>query len=56
MLAGYAGKIGWVDLTQETTRVDDLEESVARKYLGGKALGAYLLLRHLRPKTDPYDP
>lgn len=56
MLAGYAGKIGWVDLTQGTTRVDDLEESIARKYLGGKALGAYLLLRHLRLKTDPYDP
>jgi aldehyde:ferredoxin oxidoreductase len=56
MLSGYAGKIGRVDLTQGTIRVDDLEESVARKYLGGKALGAYLLLRHLRPKTDPYDP
>ncbi len=56
MLTGYAGKIGRVDLSQGTTRVDDLEESVARKYLGGKAMGAYLLLRHLRPKTDPYDP
>ena len=56
MLSGYAGKIGWVDLTQGTTRVEDLEKSLARKYLGGKAMGAYLLSRHLRPKTDPYDP
>ena len=55
-LSGYAGKIGWIDLTQRTTRVDGLEESLARKYLGGKALGAYLLHRHLRPGTDPYDP
>jgi aldehyde:ferredoxin oxidoreductase len=56
MLSGYAGKIGWVDLSRGTTRADDLEPNAARKYLGGKALGAYLLLRHLRPKTDPYDP
>ena len=56
MLSGYAGKIGWIDLTDGTIRVDELEERVARKYLGGKALGAYLLLRHLQPKTDPYDP
>ena len=56
MLSGYAGKMGWIDLTRDTTRVDDLEESLARKYLGGKAMGAYLLLRHLQPQTDQYDP
>ncbi len=56
MLSGYAGKMGWIDLTQGTARVSDLEPGLAKKYLGGKALGAYLLLRHLQPKTDPYDP
>ena len=56
MLTGYAGKIGWVDLTEGTARIDDLDEGMARKYLGGKAMGAYLLLRHLPPKTPPYDP
>jgi aldehyde:ferredoxin oxidoreductase len=56
MLPGYAGKIGWVDLTQETIRVDDLEESVARKYLGGKGLGAYFLYSHIKPNIDAYDP
>jgi aldehyde:ferredoxin oxidoreductase len=56
MLAGYAGKIGWVDLAEGTTRIDDLDEDMARKYIGGKAMGAYLLLRHLPPKTPPYDP
>jgi aldehyde:ferredoxin oxidoreductase len=56
MLAGYAGKIGWVDLTEGTTRIDDLDEGMARRYIGGKAMGAYLLLRHLPPKTPPYDP
>lgn len=56
MLAGYAGKIGWVDLTEGKTSVEDLDEKVARKYLGGKGLGAYLLYNHLKPETDPYDP
>jgi aldehyde:ferredoxin oxidoreductase len=41
MLAGYAGKIGWVDLTEGTTRIDDLDEGMARRYIGGKAMGAY---------------
>jgi aldehyde:ferredoxin oxidoreductase len=56
MLSGYAGKIGWVDLSEGTTYMEDLEENLARKYMGGKALGAYLLLRHLKPHTDPYNP
>ena len=56
MLTGYAGKIGWVDLSEGTTRIDELDGDMARKYLGGKAMGAYMLLRHLPPKTPPYDP
>lgn len=56
MLSGYAGKIGWIDLSKGTVKVQDLEEDIARKYLGGKGLGAYLLYRHLKPNTDPLDP
>ena len=56
MLSGYAGKVGWVDLNRRTTRVEDLDESTAGNYLGGKALGAYLLYSHLKPNIDPYDP
>ncbi|MBW2030018.1 MAG: aldehyde ferredoxin oxidoreductase family protein [Deltaproteobacteria bacterium] len=56
MVAAYAGKIGWVDLTEGKTSVQDLGEKVARKYLGGKGLGACLLYSHLKPQTDPYDP
>jgi len=56
MLSGYAGKIGWVNLTEETVNVKDLEEEIARKYLGGKGLGAYLLYNNLSPNTDPYAP
>ena len=53
---GYAGKIGWVDLTEGKVRVEDLEEKIARKYLGGKGLGAYILYNYLKPHTDPFDP
>jgi len=52
---GYTGKIGWVDLTSGEVRAEKLTEEVARKYLGGKGLGAYLLYRNLSPHTDPYD-
>ncbi len=56
MLKGYAGRIAWMDLTNGAVRVQELEEALAKKYLGGKGLGAYLLYSHLRPHTDPYDP
>ena len=56
MLHGYAGKIGWVNLTTGEIRDEELKEDIARKYVGGKGLGAYLLYKHLKPHTDPYDP
>ncbi len=56
MLAGYAGKIAWVDLAKGTGEALELKEGIAKKYLGGKGLGAYLLYRHLKPHIDPYDP
>jgi aldehyde:ferredoxin oxidoreductase len=56
MLSGYAGSIAWVDLTGGSVRVDELGEGIARKYLGGKGLGAYLLYRSLNPHIHPYDP
>ena len=46
MAFGTTGRILWVDLTQGTTYVETLDEATYRLYPGGKALGAYLLLRH----------
>jgi aldehyde:ferredoxin oxidoreductase len=56
MLRGYAGKILWINLTSGKIRVERLEEKIARKYLGGKGLGAYLLYSCLDADTPPYDP
>ncbi|UCE82374.1 MAG: aldehyde:ferredoxin oxidoreductase, partial [Deltaproteobacteria bacterium] len=55
MLSGYAGKIAWIDLTGKEFKVQALEQDAARKHLGGKGLGAYLLYRNQRPRTNPYD-
>ncbi|HSH71197.1 MAG TPA: aldehyde ferredoxin oxidoreductase family protein, partial [Deferrisomatales bacterium] len=56
MQPGHVGRIGWIDLTRGTTRVETLPEETTRKFLGGKALGAHLLYQHLKPRTDPYAP
>ncbi|MFC1787504.1 aldehyde ferredoxin oxidoreductase C-terminal domain-containing protein [Halobacteriota archaeon] len=42
---GAWGRILTVDLTQETTGVLELEEDIYKRYLGGQALGAYLMFR-----------
>jgi aldehyde:ferredoxin oxidoreductase len=55
-MEGYTGKIAWIDLTKGSVKVEELEEALARKYLGGKGLGAYLLYQNLSPNTHPYDP
>jgi aldehyde:ferredoxin oxidoreductase len=55
-MEGYAGKIARIDLTGGSIKVEELEEAVAREYLGGKGLGAYYLCRNQRPNIDPYDP
>lgn len=56
MLYGYAGKIGLVDLSESKISVQALNPEIAKKYLGGKSLGAYLLLQHLSSNVEPYAP
>jgi aldehyde:ferredoxin oxidoreductase len=56
MLKSYAGKIAWIDLSNNAIRIEALDDQIARKYLGGKGLGAYLLYKYLPAKTDPLDP
>lgn len=53
---GYTGKILWVDLTSKVSEILELSEDILRKFLVGKGLGAYLLYKNLKPKTDPYSP
>ena len=45
-----------VDLTSEKTRVDLLEPSVSRRFIGGRGVGAYLLYKRVPRGTDPLSP
>ena len=56
MPQGFTGKILRVDLTERTSCVEELEETILRRYLGGGLLGAYYLLRETPKGLDPYDP
>lgn len=56
MPASYSGKILHVDLTEEKTWVETLDESIYRRYLGGGALASYFMLRDMKPGIDPLGP
>ncbi len=55
-MKGYGGRLLFVDVTTGTSRVVPLEESLARALLGGNGLAVRLLLDHVPPGTDPFDP
>jgi aldehyde:ferredoxin oxidoreductase len=56
MAPGITAKLLHVDLTSQTTRVEEVPEITVRKYLGGGALAAHILLRELPPGVDPLGP
>ncbi|MFH2132514.1 MAG: aldehyde ferredoxin oxidoreductase family protein [bacterium] len=53
---GYNGKILHVKLTQATWEIEEPDTAWYRTYVGGSALAAYYLLKHLKPGTDPLSP
>ncbi|MFO8091425.1 MAG: aldehyde ferredoxin oxidoreductase family protein [Desulfatiglandaceae bacterium] len=53
---GYNGKILHVNLTDSSWNVEEPTESWYRTYVGGSALSAYYLLKHLKPGGDPLSP
>jgi len=55
-LNGYAGRVLHVDLTTGKTKVEPLNEELARKYIGGIGLGIRLLIDHSKPGVDPFSP
>ena len=56
MASGITARLLHVDLTNRTTRVEELPEVTVRKYLGGGALAAHILLRELKPGVEPLGP
>ena len=55
-MAGTTAKLLHVDLTTRQTRSEELPEPIVRKYFGGGALAAYLLLRDMPAGVDPLGP
>ncbi|MFC1898757.1 aldehyde ferredoxin oxidoreductase family protein [Chloroflexota bacterium] len=53
---GYAGKILRADLSKNTTSVEELDEKLCRKYLGGAGFIAHYLYKELKPGVDPLGP
>jgi len=53
---GYHGKILIVDLTEQRSWWESLEEDVLRGFIGGTGLGAYLLYTYCPPGVEPLDP
>jgi len=50
---GYHGKILHVNLNDSSYEIEEPSENFYRTYVGGGGIGAYYLLRGLKPGTDP---
>ena len=55
-LYGYHGVIALVDLAARRVQRIEIEEDIARKYIGGSGIGTYLLVKYGLPAMDPLDP
>ena len=53
---GYAGKILRVNLSTNTTSVEEIDEEFCRKYIGGAGFVAYYLYKELKAGIDPLGP
>jgi aldehyde:ferredoxin oxidoreductase len=53
MARGYMGKILWVDLSRKLVREEELDESLARQFIGGYGLGARILFDAMKAGVDP---
>ncbi|MCD6102132.1 MAG: aldehyde ferredoxin oxidoreductase, partial [Candidatus Cloacimonetes bacterium] len=53
---GWMGKIIKVDLSTRKQETIAIEESLRRKYLGGRGLGVKLYTQICLPFTDPFSP
>jgi len=56
-VGGYMGQILRVNLTEGKVSKEPLPpENVLRKWIGGRGLGVYLMLKEVNPKVDPLSP
>ena len=53
MTGGYAGKIGFIDLTTGEIKTEILDEGLARDFIGGHGIGARVLFERQKKGVDP---
>jgi len=53
---GYNGKILRVNLTARTVKVEALDETKARKYIGGRGFGTKMMMDEVDPSVDALSP
>jgi len=56
MTTSYNGKILRINLSDKTSKVEDLDLAKAKKYIGGRGLGTKLYMDEVDPKIDPLSP
>ena len=56
MAGGYAGKIGFVNLSSGEIRQQELDEKLARDFIGGHGLGARVLFGNQKGHVDALGP
>ncbi|MCD6419107.1 MAG: aldehyde ferredoxin oxidoreductase family protein [Synergistetes bacterium] len=56
MLSGYMGKILRVNLTERSVKVEELNEEIAKGFIGARGLAEKILYDEVDPKTDPLSP
>lgn len=50
------GRFLYVDLNRELVREKRFKEDIVKSFIGGKGIGAYILYKELKSKTDPLSP
>lgn len=53
---GWTGKILNVNLTNGNLNIEDLNPSLAEKYIGGRGYASKIIFDQVPPKTNPLDP
>jgi len=56
MAGGYVGKIGFINLSNGEMREQELDDSLARDFIGGHGLGARILFEMQKGGVDPLGP
>jgi len=55
-LNAYTGKILYIDLKTGRRKIDSFDEAFAKDYIGGTGFGIKMLIDHLKPGIDAFDP